>query len=88
MRNKISKRLLISISFIICHISFSFAQEVRISGTVTDSSGPVMLCNVVEVEKFASWQMSSTNSDKRVIWLRSQGRVRERVRRVSDGMPL
>ena len=50
MRNKISKRLLISISFIICHISFSFAQEARISGTVTDSSGPVMLCNVVEVD--------------------------------------
>ena len=50
MRNKISKRLLISISFIICHFTFSIAQEARISGTVSDSSGPVMLCNVVEVD--------------------------------------
>ena len=50
MRNKISKRLLISLTFIICHFSFGFAQEARISGTVTDASGPVMLCNVVEVD--------------------------------------
>ena len=50
MRNSISKRLLISISFIICHFTFSAAQEARISGTVTDAMGPVMLCNVVEVD--------------------------------------
>ena len=50
MRNNISKRLLISISFIICHFTFSVAQEARISGTVSDAMGPIMLCNVVEVD--------------------------------------
>ena len=50
MITKINKRLLISLSFIICHLSFSFAQSARISGVVNDDMGPVMMCNVVEVD--------------------------------------
>ena len=50
MTNSISKRLLIGISFIICHLSYSFAQEARISGNISDAMGPVMMCNVVEVD--------------------------------------
>ena len=52
MMSKISKRLLISLSFIICHLSYSAAQKVGdiISGTVTDAFGPVMMANVVELD--------------------------------------
>ena len=50
MRNKISKRLLLCLMFTIGFTAFSTAQEARISGIITDSSGPVMLCNVVEVD--------------------------------------
>ena len=50
MITKINKRLLISLSFIICHLSFSYAQSARISGVVNDDMGPVMMCNVVEVD--------------------------------------
>ncbi|MBR4898074.1 MAG: SusC/RagA family TonB-linked outer membrane protein [Prevotella sp.] len=47
-----NKRLLISLSFIICHLSFSYAQKAGdiISGTVTDNFGPVMMANVVELD--------------------------------------
>ena len=51
MSNKTYKRLLITLSFIICHLSFSVAQELRVSGTVTDAMGPIMMCNVVEIDK-------------------------------------
>ena len=52
MNNKINKRLLIGLSFIICHLSFSYAQKTGdiISGTVTDDFGPVMRANVVEID--------------------------------------
>ena len=50
MSNKINKRLLISLAFVICHLSLSFAQTARISGVVSDDLGPVMMCNVVEVD--------------------------------------
>ena len=50
----ISKRLyrILGLIFVICQLSIvnSFAQEARISGTVSDSFGPVMMCNVVEVD--------------------------------------
>ena len=50
--SKISKRLVISLSFIICHLSYSAAQKTGdiISGTVTDAFGPVMMANVVELD--------------------------------------
>jgi TonB-linked SusC/RagA family outer membrane protein len=52
MITKISKRLLIGLSFIICHLSLSYAQNAGdiISGTVTDSYGPVIGANVVELD--------------------------------------
>ena len=52
MNTKINKRLLIGLSFIICHLSFSYAQKTGdiISGTVTDDFGPVMRANVVEID--------------------------------------
>ena len=50
MSNNTYKRLLISLLFIICHISFAVAQETRISGTVSDAMGPIMMCNVVEID--------------------------------------
>ena len=50
MITKISRRLLIGISFIICQLSVSMAQTARISGVVNDDMGPVMMCNVVEVD--------------------------------------
>ena len=52
MMSKISKRLVISLSFIICHLSYSAAQNAGdiISGTVTDAFGPVMMANVVELD--------------------------------------
>ena len=50
MITKINKRLLISLAFIICHLSFGFAQSARISGVVSDDMGPVMACNVVEID--------------------------------------
>ena len=52
MMSKISKRLVISLSFIICHLSYSAAQNTGdiISGTVTDAFGPVMMANVVELD--------------------------------------
>ena len=52
MITKISKRLLISFSFIICHLSVGLAQTAGdiISGTVTDEMGPVMMANVVEID--------------------------------------
>ena len=52
MMSKISKRLLISLLFIICHLSYSAAQKTGdiISGTVTDAFGPVMMANVVELD--------------------------------------
>jgi TonB-linked SusC/RagA family outer membrane protein len=48
----ITKRILISLSFIICHLSYSHAQNAGdiISGTVTDAFGPVMMANVVELD--------------------------------------
>ena len=50
----ISKRLyrILGLIFVICQLSIvnSFAQEARISGTISDSFGPVMMCNVVEVD--------------------------------------
>ena len=52
MMSKISKRLVISLLFIICHLSYSAAQKTGdiISGTVTDAFGPVMMANVVELD--------------------------------------
>ena len=52
MITKISKRLLIGLSFIICHLSFSYAQNAGdiISGTVSDAFGPVIGANVVELD--------------------------------------
>ena len=52
MITKINKRLLIGLSFIICHLSYSYAQKTGdiISGTVTDDFGPVMRANVVEID--------------------------------------
>ena len=52
MITKISKRLLIGLSFIICHSLYSYAQKTGdiISGTVTDAYGPVMMANVVEID--------------------------------------
>ena len=52
MITKINRRLLIGLSFIICHFSFSYAQQVGdiISGTVSDAYGPVMMANVVEID--------------------------------------
>ena len=52
MITKIYKRLLISLSFIICPLSFSYAQQAGdiISGTVSDAFGPVMMANVVEID--------------------------------------
>ena len=52
MNTKTSKRLLIGLSFIICHTSLSYAQKAGdiISGTVTDAFGPVMMANVVELD--------------------------------------
>ncbi|MBP5337836.1 MAG: SusC/RagA family TonB-linked outer membrane protein [Prevotella sp.] len=49
---KINKRLLIGLSFIICQLSYSYAQKAGdiISGTVTDDFGPVMRANVVEID--------------------------------------
>ena len=50
----ISKRLyrILGLIIVICQLSIvnSFAQEARISGTINDSMGPVMMCNVVEVD--------------------------------------
>ena len=50
----ISNRLyrILGLIFVICQLSIvnSFAQEARISGTVSDAFGPVMMCNVVEVD--------------------------------------
>ena len=47
-----TKRILISLSFIIFHLSFGFAQQAGdiISGTVSDSFGPVMMANVIEID--------------------------------------
>ena len=52
MITKINKRLLIGLSFIICQLSYSYAQKAGdiISGTVTDDFGPVMRANVVEID--------------------------------------
>jgi len=50
MISKINKRLLIGLMFIICHVSVGLAQSARISGVVSDNMGPVMMCNVVEVD--------------------------------------
>ena len=52
MMSKINKRLLVSLPFIIGHLSFSMAQNAGdiISGTVTDDFGPVMMANVVELD--------------------------------------
>ena len=50
----ISKRLyrILGLIIVICQLSIvnSFAQEARISGTISDAMGPVMMCNVVEVD--------------------------------------
>ena len=52
MMNKLSKRILISLSFIIFHFTCSVAQQTGdiISGTVNDEMGPVMMANVVEID--------------------------------------
>ena len=52
MMRKISKRLLVSLAFIICQLSLSVAQDAGdiISGTVTDEYGPVIGANVVELD--------------------------------------
>ena len=52
MMSKISKRLLVSLAFIISHLSVSLAQNAGdiISGTVTDEYGPVIGANVVELD--------------------------------------
>ena len=42
------KKLILILSFVICHLSFSVAQTTRISGVVSDDMGPVMMANVVE----------------------------------------
>ena len=36
--------------FIIGHLAYSYAQTARISGVINDDMGPVMACNVVEVD--------------------------------------
>ena len=61
--NKINKRLLIGLSFIICHL-YSYAQQAGdiISGTVTDAFGPVMMANVVEIDA-ANRIVASTTTD-------------------------
>ena len=43
------KRLIIFI-FSIFNIMMAMAQDIRISGTVNDAMGPVMMCNVVEID--------------------------------------
>jgi len=61
--NKINKRLLIGLSFIICHL-YSYAQQAGdiISGTVNDAFGPVMMANVVEIDA-ANRIVASTTTD-------------------------
>jgi TonB-linked SusC/RagA family outer membrane protein len=44
------KRLLILIFSVFNLLTIAVAQEARISGTVNDAMGPVMMCNVVEVD--------------------------------------
>ena len=44
------KRLSILIFAFFSFLMVAVAQEVRISGTVSDAFGPVMMCNVVEVD--------------------------------------
>ena len=44
------KRLFIIIFSFFNFLIFASAQEARISGTITDALGPVMMCNVVEVD--------------------------------------
>ena len=44
------KRLLILIFSFFNFLVMAVAQEARISGTVSDAMGPVMMCNVVEVD--------------------------------------
>ena len=62
--NKISKRILISLSFIIFHFTCSVAQQAGdiISGTVNDEMGPVMMANVVEIDA-AKRIVASTTTD-------------------------
>ena len=44
------KRLLILIFSVFNFLILAQAQEARISGTVSDALGPVMMCNVVEID--------------------------------------
>ena len=41
--------LILSLLLLICPLA-ALAQETRISGTVNDAMGPVMMCNVVEID--------------------------------------
>ena len=51
MKNMNSIKYIICIICAICGMSTTVvAQEARISGTVNDSFGPVMMCNVVEID--------------------------------------
>ena len=43
-------RILLSILFLCSSWLISVAQTARVSGTVTDDMGPVMMCNVVEID--------------------------------------
>ena len=43
-------RILISILLLCCSSLAALAQTARVSGTVTDDMGPVMMCNVVEID--------------------------------------
>ena len=44
------KRLLIIIFSLFSFTFFAAAQEARISGTISDAFGPVMMCNVIEID--------------------------------------
>ena len=47
---KINKRLCMILCIMHYALSIAWAQEARISGTISDAMGPVMMCNVVEID--------------------------------------
>ena len=46
---KLRNILILSLLLLICPLAMQ-AQEARISGTINDAFGPVMMCNVVEID--------------------------------------
>ncbi len=47
---KINKRLCMILCMMHYALCITIAQEARISGTISDNMGPVMMCNVVEID--------------------------------------